>query len=367
MTETSNSNPSVLYETAIGNKNQSFYADKFRAFDQKGPGLKVSWNWAAFFFTGLWALYRKMYGWFLVWSFSSFFFTAIAVAVFKSFPNAPVHQALAFVIFFSWLGFAVFANSLYHSKIKARIATANKANSDTSLISSRLHAKGGINSWVPIVFGVFPAIGIAAAVAIPAFLGKTKEQVALTQPGATSTAPAPAVAELESQAPSQPKPNPTDYAGLKKLAEQGDAEAQLSLGVMYGGGHGVLKDEQSAYFWWLLSSARGVQDAAKNRDIVERRLSPAQRAAAQTSARSWQPASKSAVLIMQAAPAQKSYFDGVDFNYVNKTTPPPAPAAVTLGPIDSYRYTSCQKDASFAPTPQGVNVGLRLCREKFGQ
>lgn len=38
-----------------------------------------------------------------------------------------------------------------------------------------------------------------------------------------------------------------------------------------------------------------------------------------------------------------------------------------LGVIGRWRYESCQKEAASAPTPQGVNVGLRLCREKFTQ
>jgi len=39
----------------------------------------------------------------------------------------------------------------------------------------------------------------------------------------------------------------------------------------------------------------------------------------------------------------------------------------SLGPIDSWRYESCQQDASKAPTQYGVNVALGLCRKKFGQ
>lgn len=39
----------------------------------------------------------------------------------------------------------------------------------------------------------------------------------------------------------------------------------------------------------------------------------------------------------------------------------------TLGPIDRWRYQSCQQDAAKAPTPMGVNTGLRVCREKFNQ
>ena len=38
-----------------------------------------------------------------------------------------------------------------------------------------------------------------------------------------------------------------------------------------------------------------------------------------------------------------------------------------LSPLDQWRYESCQKEAAQAPTVLGVNTGLRLCREKFGQ
>lgn len=86
-----------------------------------------------------------------------------------------------------------------------------------------------------------------------------------------------------------PKDEPQAVAWYLKAAEQGNANSQTNLGVMYGNGQGVPKDEQKAYFWSLLSSAQGDQNAAKNRDIWERRLSPEQRAAAQASARNWQP------------------------------------------------------------------------------
>lgn len=38
-----------------------------------------------------------------------------------------------------------------------------------------------------------------------------------------------------------------------------------------------------------------------------------------------------------------------------------------LSPLDQWRYESCQKEATQAPTVLGVNTGLRLCHEKFGQ
>ena len=44
-----------------------------------------------------------------------------------------------------------------------------------------------------------------------------------------------------------------------------------------------------------------------------------------------------------------------------------APPKPMLGPIDKWRYESCQQDAATAPTSQGVAVKLRICRDKFGQ
>ena len=81
----------------------------------------------------------------------------------------------------------------------------------------------------------------------------------------------------------------TAFTGFKKLAEQGDAMAQFNLGVRYDDGRGVPKDDQLAYFWYLLASAQGDQDAVKNRDIVEKKLMPQQRANAQAAARVWKP------------------------------------------------------------------------------
>jgi TPR repeat protein len=86
--------------------------------------------------------------------------------------------------------------------------------------------------------------------------------------------------------------NPTEAletAAIRKAAEQGDADAQHNLGVMYVNGAGVPKDAQQAYFWWLLASAQGETNSAKNRDLIALRLTPAQRAQAHDKARDWKP------------------------------------------------------------------------------
>ncbi len=75
----------------------------------------------------------------------------------------------------------------------------------------------------------------------------------------------------------------------RKAAEQGNAQAQSNLGFMYAEGRGVPQNHREAYFWWLLSSAQGFSAAVNNRDIVEKMLTPQQRANAQANAQAWKP------------------------------------------------------------------------------
>lgn len=86
-----------------------------------------------------------------------------------------------------------------------------------------------------------------------------------------------------------PKDDKQAMFWFRKAADQGHALAQSSLGYMYADGHGVPKDNQQAYFWWLLASVSGYADSVKNRDIVESKLTPQQRAATQAQARDWKP------------------------------------------------------------------------------
>ena len=56
-----------------------------------------------------------------------------------------------------------------------------------------------------------------------------------------------------------------DYAtairGFRVHAEQGTAEAQYALGVMYAFGEGVLKDDAEAVKWFRLAAEQGQADA----------------------------------------------------------------------------------------------------------
>ncbi|MCH7692462.1 MAG: sel1 repeat family protein [Proteobacteria bacterium] len=91
---------------------------------------------------------------------------------------------------------------------------------------------------------------------------------------------------------------PQNYAKAvkwyRKAAEQDDAEAEYNLGFMYGNGQGVPQDYVQAHMWYNLAASRlppgeDRDEAVKNRDIVAKRMTPAQISEAQKLAREWKP------------------------------------------------------------------------------
>ena len=53
-------------------------------------------------------------------------------------------------------------------------------------------------------------------------------------------------------------------------ADQGNADAQYSLGVSYATGQGVLKDSVLAHMWFNIAGANGNVSARELRDNLER-------------------------------------------------------------------------------------------------
>lgn len=80
-----------------------------------------------------------------------------------------------------------------------------------------------------------------------------------------------------------------DYAPALKtfraLARQGHADAQSNLGIMYSRGRGVAQDPVRAAMWFSLAAAAGDSTAETNRNVVERKMTPAQIAQARQMAR----------------------------------------------------------------------------------
>jgi hypothetical protein len=86
---------------------------------------------------------------------------------------------------------------------------------------------------------------------------------------------------------------PQDYTEaakwFRKAAEQRDPIAQRELGLMYEHGKGVKQDFVQALKWLTLSAAHGDADARNFRDMLAKKMTPAQIAEAQRMAREWRP------------------------------------------------------------------------------
>ena len=78
---------------------------------------------------------------------------------------------------------------------------------------------------------------------------------------------------------------PQDYQQavewFTKAAEQGEARAQFTLGVLYDTGEGVPKDLVQSYKWLNLAAGQGKTEAAEVRDELTPQMTPEQIAEAQ--------------------------------------------------------------------------------------
>jgi uncharacterized protein len=72
-------------------------------------------------------------------------------------------------------------------------------------------------------------------------------------------------------------------------AEQGDPEAQFTLGLMYFNGTGVERDDVLAHMRFNLAAGQGNQDGVRARARAVARMRPDQISQAQRLAREWKP------------------------------------------------------------------------------
>jgi len=72
---------------------------------------------------------------------------------------------------------------------------------------------------------------------------------------------------------------------FRLAAEQGITSAQIKLGELYSAGNGVPQDNVYAYMWWSIAASSWDRAAIKSRDRVAGKLSKAQLERAQDLAR----------------------------------------------------------------------------------
>ena len=84
-----------------------------------------------------------------------------------------------------------------------------------------------------------------------------------------------------------PRTPPRRCGGYRLAAEQGDANAQYILGLMYANGEGVPEDDVTAYAWLNIAAAQGQSSANEGKEHVAKLMTQSQVAKAQKLAREY--------------------------------------------------------------------------------
>ena len=147
-----------LYEAILGERNRIYYLTRFEQYDEKGSVLKAGWNWPAFFFGYIWALYRKMYGWFFAYLGITLLAIYFVGAGFAWWPSIAITLV--------WITFTIYANSLYHNNIKKKIAAAQDNVKGEPKLLEHLRHKGGVHRWVMWTSVVLTFLSILGAILV---------------------------------------------------------------------------------------------------------------------------------------------------------------------------------------------------------
>jgi uncharacterized protein len=76
---------------------------------------------------------------------------------------------------------------------------------------------------------------------------------------------------------------------FRRAAEQGNTEAQHELGALYGSGQGVRRDYVEAYKWMNICAASGKAGCIAQRDLLAKKMKPADVTRAQRMATEFTP------------------------------------------------------------------------------
>ena len=113
---------------AFIDRNVHKFFPKFNGYGVNPTAFHPSWNWAAFFFSFWWFLYRKMY----LWAVISFF-----------------TLCLPYLNLLILIGWGIVANNLYYKHANSKIAELKAFHGDGYGVY--LRDSGGVNGWVPWV------------------------------------------------------------------------------------------------------------------------------------------------------------------------------------------------------------------------
>lgn len=160
-----------LLAAYVGPKNADYYSRQFDRF--KNRNGSVSWNWPVFFVTSVWLLYRKMWlNAFFYWLVLPVVLTVLTVMIarfggqaFSGLFYYGTYLSIAFLLM------PMFANRLYYRHAQNKVNKVATITSSAEQQSAELARIGGTSNVVLVVvpFILIAAVGILAAIAIPAY------------------------------------------------------------------------------------------------------------------------------------------------------------------------------------------------------
>lgn len=133
----------------LGNRNAEYYLRVFKKFET-GGGI-LSWNWATFFFTSPWFLYRRLWIWFFV-----FWLGLPPVAITVGVLSSILHPLFGFGMFlFMYFGLVpVFANYIFYRRALVHVTAAKAVSPRLETQKSAAERMGGTNEMGAWIFAV---------------------------------------------------------------------------------------------------------------------------------------------------------------------------------------------------------------------
>ncbi len=208
-----------LYRATIGPRAQDYYLRHFARFDGEGKAGS-SWNWAAYWTTFNWLVYRRMWGWALAYVAALFGAALLIFGVGKLLLNYSDTSALLLFLLLLTVAFVVpglYANAWYYThcneKISAVLRTSPEVRDAATVLSRQAPDKRRL-----MLLGLGNAVVLALVLsvlnwfqgvdsALPQLAAREERALAGGQSGqvrALAAAPAPATSEPQATTTPQP-------------------------------------------------------------------------------------------------------------------------------------------------------------------
>jgi cell division protein FtsN len=237
-----------LYRAALGPRAQDYYLRQFARFDGEGRA-GASWNWAAYWATLNWLIYRRMWGWALAYVAALAGLALLIFGVGKLLLDYSATSAWLLLLALLTAAFVVpglYANAWLYHHLNERISAALREHQDVKAAATALAAQApGPRRllWIALANSVLLALAVllaqvvdGAGSAMPQLAQDTPPPVAAASAVAATAgraAAAPASAQVASapQAGASVVAAPTAVASAPAVAlSQPDATAMAPAG-----------------------------------------------------------------------------------------------------------------------------------------